>query len=141
MGFLQLLVEDAAWSEDEVPSVEELVDTVLWFGVVVRLPTGCVGGPVVMRVKELELCEVGNVLGERAGDHGILLLLEQRLQDEGQCIDGPASVVCQYVAWERRHASFLVSSELVQNTSGRQVVEISACCPRQPRLPDVLSIA
>ena len=113
MGFLQLLVEDATWSEDEVPSVEELVDTVLWFGVVVRLPTGRVGGPVVVRVKELELCEVGNVLGERAGDYGILLLLEQRLQDEGQRIDGPASVVCQYVAWEGWHASFLVSPELV----------------------------
>ena len=75
MGLLELLVKDTARPEDKVPTIVESVDTVLWFGVVVRLPTGCVSGPVVVRVEQLELSEVGNVLGQRAGDYSILLLL------------------------------------------------------------------
>ena len=115
MGLLELLVKDTARPEDKVPTIVESVDTVLWFGVIVRLPTGCVSGPVVVRVEQLELSEVGNVLGQRAGDYSILLLLQQSLQDQGQRIDGSSAVVCQYVARERRYASLLVPSELVEN--------------------------
>ena len=87
MGLLEFLVENTTRSEDKESTIIELVDAVLWLGVVVWLPPRCVSGTIQVGVEKLELGQIGNILSQWTSHNSMLLLLKQGLQDQGQSID------------------------------------------------------
>ena len=62
VGLLEFLVENTTRSEDKESTIIELVDAVLWLGVVVWLPPRCVSGTIQVGVEKLELSQIGNIL-------------------------------------------------------------------------------